>query len=169
MKSLRILALLVLSSGLLFTAACDKQGVATVEDPDTKATAYTMSPRDQRLIAEKYSHMKADATGLLSQITKEGTGTAKPKYAAVVKANYELRTLDGKVLENSQRDNGGPIIFPVGVGRVIKAWDQTIADMKLGEKRTIVVPHWLGYGVAGSPPKIAPYATLVFDIELVSF
>ena len=91
-------------------------------------------------------------------------GLDVPHVGLVV--NYELRLLDGTLLESSIK-KGQPIIFHVGMGQVIKAWDEAILDMKKGERRTLIVPHWIGYGVVGNPPKIPPYATLVFDVELL--
>ena len=79
-----------------------------------------------------------------------------------------MSLLDGTLLESSTK-NGAPLTFRVGMSRVIKGWDEALLAMKKGERRTLIVPHWLGYGVVGNPPKIPPYATLVFDVELVDF
>jgi FKBP-type peptidyl-prolyl cis-trans isomerase len=56
-----------------------------------------------------------------------------------------------------------------GVGRVIPGWDAMIVEMKRGEKRTVIIPWWLGYGVRGAPPVIPSKASLVFEIELLDF
>ena len=63
---------------------------------------------------------------------------------------------------------GAAFVFPVGAGRVIRGWDQGVPGMKVGGLRRLILPPELAYGATGSPPRIPPNATLVFDIELVA-
>ena len=68
---------------------------------------------------------------------------------------------------DSSVDRGTPFQFVIGVGQVIKGWDEGVMGMKVGEKRRLIIPADLGYGARGAGGLIPPHATLVFDVELI--
>jgi peptidylprolyl isomerase len=113
---------------------------------------------------------EAPSPGLQITDTKVGTG-ASPKLGATCVMHYT-----GWLYENgvkgakfdSSLDRGQPFAFPIGVQKVIAGWDKGIATMKVGGKRTLIIPPNLGYGPSGSPPAIPPNATLIFEVELLA-
>ena len=99
-----------------------------------------------------------------------GTGP-EPKAGQSVRVHYtgwlDQNGQKGKKFDSS-RDRGEPFSFTLGAGQVIAGWDQGVATMKTGGKRTLVIPPDLGYGEQGSPPVIKPNETLVFVIDLLA-
>lgn len=83
------------------------------------------------------------------------------------KVHYQGRLSDGKVFDDS-RERGTPFTFTLGAGEVIEGWDKGILGMEVGEKRQLVIPPELGYGLRGAGNVIPPGATLTFDIELIA-
>jgi peptidylprolyl isomerase len=120
-------------------------------------------------LCEKIGVDMADAvttdSGLMYIVREEGSGTS-PTKGQRISAHYTGYLPDGTKFDSSH-DRGKPFETEIGVGRVIKGWDEAFLQMKPGEKRVLVIPPDLGYGARGVGP-IPPNATLVFDVELVS-
>ena len=158
--------------GSLFMVVCACQGETPVS-PRLQAEENQAKAKDvDKLIAElKKKHPKAkfetSKSGLGYFIIKEGKGDKAGK-GRDIKAHYTGTFLDGKKFDSS-RDRGKPLEFKVGVGQVIKGWDEALSDMNKGEQRILIIPPDLAYGKRGAGGVIPPNATLVFDVELVDF
>ena len=94
-----------------------------------------------------------------------GTGT-EAQAGKTVSVHYTGWLLDGTKFDSS-KDRNQPFSFPLGRGEVIKGWDEGVAGMKVGGKRTLVIPPDLGYGARGAGGVIPPNATLKFEVELL--
>ncbi len=108
-------------------------------------------------------------TGLQITDSKVGTG-ATPKTGQTCVMHYTGWLYEngakGKKFDSSV-DRGQPFEFPIGVKRVIAGWDEGVATMKVGGKRTLIIPPQLGYGARGAGGVIPPNATLIFEVELL--
>ena len=98
-------------------------------------------------------------------INQEGSGD-RADIGMSVSVHYTGKLEDGTVFDSSI-PRGQPFTFTLGAGQVIKGWDLGVEGMKVGEKRNLVIPPHLGYGVRGAGATIPPNATLIFDVELL--
>jgi peptidylprolyl isomerase len=119
--------------------------------------------------AKKESQMKTTPSGLQYEDTKEGAG-ASPKTGQTCVMHYTgwlwENSAKGKKFDSSV-DRGQPFEFQIGRGMVIKGWDEGVATMKIGGRRTLLIPPSLGYGARGAGGAIPPNATLLFEVELL--
>lgn len=116
-------------------------------------------------LAKKTEKTVTTDSGLQYEDIVVGTGES-PKAGQTVNVHYTGWLTDGKKFDSSY-DHGGPIDFPIGIGRVIKGWDEGLLTMKIGGKRKLIIPPQLGYGARGAGGAIPPNATLVFEVELL--
>jgi len=114
--------------------------------------------------AQKENVVKT-ASGLEYVDLVEGKG-ASPQKGQMVIVHYTGWLTDGKKFDSS-RDRNEPFAFQIGVGQVIRGWDEGVSTMKVGGKRKLTIPPDLGYGKRGAGGVIPPNATLVFDVELL--
>lgn len=105
-------------------------------------------------------------SGLRFMELKEGTGPM-PEKGRRVTVHYTGTLADGTKFDSSV-DRGTPFKFTIGVGQVIRGWDEGVATMKTGGKRKLIIPPSLGYGSRGAGNVIPPNAELHFDVELLA-
>jgi peptidylprolyl isomerase len=104
-------------------------------------------------------------SGLQYRKIAEGTG-AQPQRGNTVLVHYTGTLVDGTKFDSS-RDRDRPFSFKVGVGQVIRGWDEALSLMHVGDRWEITIPPELGYGQRGAGGVIPPDATLIFDVELL--
>ncbi len=105
-------------------------------------------------------------SGLTYVVTRRSNGR-QPRPGETVFVNYTGLLGDG-VKFDSSLDRWQPFSFKLGVGRVIKGWDEGIGKLRVGEQATMIIPPHLGYGATGAGDRIPPGATLIFIVELIS-
>ena len=170
--------LVLLGAGLLTAALVTRSGILARKDPGrpiNKAMREALdrnSPQwstdDAMLIAKTYGNAHKTPSGLQYIVRARGTGEAMPTIGNEVTCHYDGRFLDGTSFDSSYR-RGAPLTFRVGMGSVIRGWEDAFMTMRKGEKRTLISPYWLAYGEKGRSPTIPPKATLVFDVELIDW
>jgi len=143
---------------------------ATITEVNSQAlVAETPKPATQT-IEERNTMMsmpertRVTESGLQYVDDVEGTGDS-PKKGQTVTVHYTGTLTDGTKFDSS-RDRGQPFEFKIGVGQVIKGWDEGVGTMKVGGRRQLTIPPDLGYGARGIGP-IPPNSTLLFDVELL--
>lgn len=116
----------------------------------------------------KMMRQKTDS-GLMYEVIQEGSGESPQKGHHVTVHYTGWLDDNGKpgAKFDSSVDRGQEFTFIVGIGQVIKGWDEGVLSMKVGEKRRLIIPSQLAYGTQGAGGLIPPNATLIFDVELL--
>ena len=133
---------------LFLTAACVAGHLALADPPTTQGSDNTITtPSGLKIVEVKAADDAA-------------------KSGDQVWVHYVGKLQDGTEFDNSYK-RGEPIPLTLGQGSVIKGWEEGLLGMKVGEKRTLIIPPDLAYGADGRPPTIPANSTLIFDVELV--
>ncbi|MBW4626997.1 MAG: FKBP-type peptidyl-prolyl cis-trans isomerase [Brasilonema octagenarum HA4186-MV1] len=146
----------------------NKQDTAVASQLVETTQAPIQVQENNTLIASKNmsdDNVVTTPSGLKYTELKQGTG-ATPKKGQTVVVHYTGTLEDGTKFDSS-RDRGQPFSFKLGVGQVIKGWDEGLSTMKVGDRRKLIIPSDLGYGARGAGGVIPPNATLIFDVELL--
>ncbi len=162
------------------------EGTGSVFDQATSQqlmTAFQTEMRNAQMAAQQQAAADNEAKGqafLSENATKEGVQTtesglqylvleegegSRPTDTSMVEVHYEGKLLNGDVFDSSYQ-RGTPVTFPLN--RVIAGWTEGVQLMPVGSKYRLFVPGNLAYGPQGSPPKIGPNETLIFEVELIS-
>ena len=130
-----------------------------LSEPGKKPTAYTAA------LPTAKGETKTTKNGVKYETLKEGTGDElKPGSLAIF--NYEGKLENGTIFD-STRQSGRPATFAIGMGKLIKGWDEAMPGMKVGEVRKLFIPPAMGYGDREAPGgKIPPNSNLIFEVEL---
>jgi FKBP-type peptidyl-prolyl cis-trans isomerase len=141
--------------------------VLVTPSPTPTPAGQTAAPSPPTSPPSTNAPFTTDASGLQIATIQDGTGAPLQVHDTVT-VNYTGWIQGGGLFDSSMNAGRTPIQFVLGEGDVIRAWDEAVAQMKVGGLYRIIAPPDLGYGAAGSPPYIPSNATLIFDITVLS-
>lgn len=150
------------------SAAAPTESAAAPAEPGTtgkEGSVKEESKMGPKLEGEDNKPVVKTKSGLQYIVLEAGKGD-KPKQGDTIVAEYTGWLTDGTKFDSS-KDHPDEFSFAVGTGQVIPGWDEALSDMKVGERRKLIVPPDLGYGDRGAGGVIPPNATLIFEVKLV--
>jgi peptidylprolyl isomerase len=160
---LSVVLMLVCVGVLVFTQISGQNNAAIGnESPQTQPTTTIIQENNTPRANNTMSPANAVTTpsGLKYVELEEGSGET-------IVVHYTGTLEDGTKFDSS-RDRNQPFSFKIGVGQVIKGWDEGLSTMKVGGRRQLIIPSELGYGARGAGNVIPPHSTLLFDVELLA-
>ncbi len=169
---LSVALMLVCVGVLVFTQISGQKDAAIGNAPQTQPTTTITQENNTPIKSNTMSEPKTSSnvvttpSGLKYVEIVEGDG-ATPQAGQIVEVHY-TGTLENGTKFDSSRDRNTPFKFKIGVGQVIKGWDEGLSTMKVGGRRQLIIPSELGYGARGAGGVIPPNSTLIFDVELIS-
>lgn len=169
MRKFSFLAIVAFLFASVVATSCHKDDTSEQLDQYLKQLE-EMRDNEMKLLDEyvKKENITVDPseTGLYKVLLQEGTGDI-PTAGKVVSVHYIGSLLNGTEFDNSYKRNN-PIVFELGRKSMIPGFEEGVATMKKGEKSRLIFPSSLGYGIYGKG-NIPPFASLIFDVELVDF
>lgn len=133
--------------------------------PALHAQREKLPPEDVEFVEKNWPNAKKTNTGIRYVVLQPGTGET-PKPGDKIAVLYVGKLLNGTVFDQATEKDKA-FTFRVARDQVIQGWDQIFQQIKVGEKRIVIIPGELAYGTRGQPPKIPRNATLVFEVELL--
>jgi len=151
--------------GAIAAGVTEPELAAETQGQIAQSAADLLPEEDAAEDASSEETLVTTESGLQYEDIVEGTG-AMPQSGRRVTVHYTGMLEDGTKFDSS-RDRNSPFTFTIGVGQVIKGWDEGVASMRVGGQRKLIIPPELGYGARGAGGIIPPNATLIFDVELL--
>lgn len=165
--------LLIILTGIFSSCLTTTDPAETYAEWKTRNETYFNNMKDSAGFVLSAVPIERGGGSFYYKILKEGTGTASPFYNDSVIVHYQGHLIDWTMFDKTY--SGAEPDFYKGdntrsfkLNSVVRGWTEAFMQMKVGEKRRIVLPYALGYGSNGSG-SISPYSTLIFDVQLISF
>jgi peptidylprolyl isomerase len=164
----------IIMSMLIFSACTQLPEKKAPEEPIIEEAKDEAVKKTKLNHSQAYGELKLITldSGLQYKILKKGSSEKSPSIGKKVTVHYAGWLEDKTKKDNkgtkfdSSVDRGEKFVFNIGIGQVIKGWDQGVMGMKVGEKRQLIVPYQLAYGQRGIPGIIPEESTLIFEVEL---